>query len=166
MPAKFGTKNCLECNKLIECKIQRDVLRKKFCSKTCHGTYTVKNRPPEMAIKNFNHLADNSKKAHHGENHPLYKHDRSKLRSKRPPYETKQWRNAVFERDNYTCQECKQRGGRLQADHIKPWATHPESRFDINNGRTLCKKCHSKTETYGIKFANKLRKDGFYAKSK
>lgn len=61
----------------------------------------------------------------------------------------KEWRASVFKRDNYTCQECNDRCGNgksvyLEAHHKKPFATHIESRFDVNNGVTLCKKCHSK----------------------
>lgn len=59
------------------------------------------------------------------------------------------WRNAVFERDDWTCQHCKVRGGFLHADHIKPYATHPDLRLDVDNGRTLCPPCHRKTDTYG-----------------
>src|SRR3990167_451091 len=59
------------------------------------------------------------------------------------------WRKAVFERDDYTCQLCWQRGGRLQADHIKPFKRFPELRHVLSNGRTLCEPCHRKTETYG-----------------
>lgn len=65
--------------------------------------------------------------------------------------EYKEWRRKVFERDGFQCQECGQQGGYLHADHIKPFAFHPELRFDISNGRTLCKQCHYETDTFGSK---------------
>ena len=70
--------------------------------------------------------------------------------------EYKIWRDAVFRRDNYTCQHCGIRGraglGKrivLHADHILPFRSHPELRLEMNNGRTLCVDCHRKTDTYG-----------------
>lgn len=59
------------------------------------------------------------------------------------------WREAVFARDNWTCQDCGLRGCELNADHIKPFALFPELRYAIDNGRTLCVPCHRKTPTYG-----------------
>lgn len=67
------------------------------------------------------------------------------------------WRVAVFERDNYTCQICKKIGGYLHADHILPFAAHVDKRFDIVNGRTLCMKCHRETDTYGGKMHRKMK---------
>ncbi len=61
------------------------------------------------------------------------------------------WREAVFQRDNWTCVFCLVKGGRLNADHIKPFSLFPELRFAIDNGRTLCHQCHKTTDTYGRK---------------
>lgn len=63
------------------------------------------------------------------------------------------WRTTVFERDDYTCIDCCARNGNgvaiyLEAHHIKSFAEYPDLRFDIDNGITLCRGCHKKTETY------------------
>ena len=79
------------------------------------------------------------------------------------------WRDDVFTRDNFTCQECGKRGGNLEAHHIKRFidileeyniksleeANNCEELWNINNGQTLCKKCHEKTDTYFNKYGRK-----------
>lgn len=66
--------------------------------------------------------------------------------------EYKNWRRAVFERDNHACVLCgDNQGGNLNADHIKPFSQFPELRYEISNGRTLCIPCHKETPSYGFK---------------
>ena len=50
----------------------------------------------------------------------------------------------IFKRDDYRCLDCGERGGKLQVDHIFPWATFTRLRFDENNCQTLCMACHYK----------------------
>jgi len=69
----------------------------------------------------------------------------------RSSLEGKKWKRAVLERDRFTCQDCGKVGGLLDADHIKPFSLYPELRFDLSNGRTLCRECHKKTDTYAGK---------------
>jgi 5-methylcytosine-specific restriction endonuclease McrA len=66
----------------------------------------------------------------------------------------------VLERDDYTCQICGQKGNELQVDHIQPWAEYVELRFDINNCRTLCMRCHYKV-TYGREMPITVKKWGY-----
>jgi len=59
----------------------------------------------------------------------------------------RKWRKLVFERDNYTCQECgnKSKKGNpviIHPHHIKSYTKYPELRYNINNGITLCILCH------------------------
>jgi hypothetical protein len=62
--------------------------------------------------------------------------------------EMRVWRRHVFTRDDYTCQACGQRGGKLHADHELPFSLFPDLRFEILNGRTLCEECHKQTPSF------------------
>lgn len=88
-------------------------------------------------------------KQHSGELSPTWigeavKHERTDRQL--PEY--REWRKSVFNRDLYTCQVCGARNGngkyiRLEAHHIFNWNNYPEMRYDIDNGITLCQKCHN-----------------------
>jgi hypothetical protein len=56
------------------------------------------------------------------------------------------FRSAVLERDDWTCQSCGKRGGRLEVHHVKSWAEHPTLRYEPSNGQTLCRPCHNQTK--------------------
>lgn len=80
-------------------------------------------------------------------NHPSWKGGITPINAKlRRSNEYTKWRLSVFERDDYTCQECGDcTGGNLNAHHIKAFAYYPDLRFEISNGITLCETCHAKT---------------------
>ena len=54
-----------------------------------------------------------------------------------------EWRVAVYKRDKYTCQHCRDKSnGSLNAHHIESYKDNPKLRIVITNGITFCKKCH------------------------
>jgi 5-methylcytosine-specific restriction endonuclease McrA len=87
--------------------------------------------------------------AHKGEKCHLWRGGVTPINNQiRSSFEYKNWRRMVFERDNYTCQDCGKRGCRLHAHHKKSFADYHEQRLDIQNGISLCNDCHKKTENY------------------
>lgn len=52
------------------------------------------------------------------------------------------WRKEVFERDNFTCCVCKNRGGILNAHHLESFHICKDLRYKVDNGVTLCHCCH------------------------
>lgn len=86
------------------------------------------------------------------EKHPFWKGGITPINQTiRVSDEYKEWRLSVFTRDNYRCQWCGIRGGKIQADHIFPFSQHKNKRFLLSNGRTLCSGCHKKRTATQLK---------------
>lgn len=84
---------------------------------------------------------------HSNWNPDISQEDREQMR-KYPEYH--QWVQDVYERDDYTCQCCLQRGVSLHAHHIYNYSQHKELRTELSNGITLCETCHKDFHnTYG-----------------
>lgn len=65
------------------------------------------------------------------------------------------WTKEVINRDG-ACVKCRSRH-RLEAHHIYGYADYPHGRVDVNNGATLCHKCHKKYHRkFGTKRVNRV----------
>ncbi|KKN11734.1 hypothetical protein LCGC14_1023620 [marine sediment metagenome] len=88
-------------------------------------------------------------KKHSGEKHWNWKGGRTPLiRLLRQTREYREWRLAVYERDRWTCQDCRKHCGRkdIVAHHKKSFKDYRNLRYERDNGVTLCRKCHLKRE--------------------
>jgi len=86
---------------------------------------------------------ERTSKANGGANSP---HWQGGIARRRDLYKERlrRWRKKIFKRDDYICQCCGKRGGKLHPHHIKSFANHPKLRLDPSNGITLCASCHQK----------------------
>ena len=131
----FIEKICIACGKIYNRPSDigdKAWLRREWCSKTCALKGNKRTLGKLLGAENA---------AWKGGITPI----NAALRSS---YEMTQWRLAVFERDEFTCQACHVRGGKLHAHHILAFSKFPDHRFDVKNGLTLCVDCHKKTDNY------------------
>ena len=136
---------CLICNKKFYVSPTR--LKEKggrFCSLKCFGEWHSENYKKEKCYGWKGGITPITQQIRHSKKY-------------------KKWRQNVFIRDNFTCQRCKQIGDELNAHHKKPFHKFIEEikinlplanlykeamaytpLWDLENGITLCKKCHNK----------------------
>jgi 5-methylcytosine-specific restriction endonuclease McrA len=160
-------KRCSVCSKHFSVERYRTATAK-FCSPRCSQVYQW-GRPDYRKNQVEKHIGQPPSakqrliaRSRRGPLSPNWRGGVTPLHSRiRKQIESVNWRKAVFERDGFTCVFCGKRGGRLNADHIKPFAMFPELRFDLDNGRTLCVDCHRKTETWGWN-KKKMQRTSFY----
>lgn len=90
----------------------------------------------------------------------------------RTSLQARRWKREVLVRDGFACKICGKSGGRLDVDHIVPFSfVYREAvltenfsfLYDIENGRTLCRNCHKKTDTYAKKARNDVHNKIFDA---
>lgn len=129
---------CSVCGKSFDMEYAKGTERLKsksgkiFCSRECYYKY---NR---------------------GKNVYNYNPDRALWKRIRTLSEFIEWRNVVFKRDNYACRFCETTG-QMNVHHIKHFADiikeydiktmddalNCNALWDVNNGITLCVKCHA-----------------------
>ena len=180
---KGGKSRCADCGKELAYRYswRKGIVRCrschfKFLQENPENTYNWKGG---ISVKKCticggkvgDHYSKICRKCYRGENHPWWNGGTSRLSAlirKLPEY--KNWYLSVFKRDNWTCQECnlnEHKANSLSAHHIKSFGlilkenniTSIESAiackelWDINNGITLCRKCHKKTPSFAKKLS-------------
>lgn len=147
-----------------------------YCSRSCTASATTIGRHHSKETKaKLRECHTGDKNCMHGRKGPLsatYKpektdEEREIGRNYNAYYE---WRKKVYERDDYTCMSCGNRGVPLNAHHVESYADNVELRTSLFNGITLCKTCHKNFHhQYGngknnvdqfIEFLNMEKKNG------
>lgn len=144
--AEIGIKKCKFCENDFEYRINHKRVRV-YCSQECYQSNSFKDLTHEQRMQGIKTRSESKKWKEYvesitGKNNKRYKGNRD---ARVYNYELKKWREDVFKRDDYTCQKCNQRGGKLEAHHIKKWAKYKELRTTLSNGITLCYDCHNLT---------------------
>lgn len=151
---------CIDCNKQIG--VSSGFRGNGRCS-SCHAKYRFVGKPENNNWFGVRRI---------GKENPCWNGGKTHIRkSIRGLSEYELWRNEVFKRDNYICQECDVRGGDLEAHHKKEFnkilqefinkynqfspiedketlirlAITYEPFWELSNGMTLCKECHKLT---------------------
>jgi hypothetical protein len=145
---------CKTCSK--EFYVQKYQFDREFCSKSCYnanGITTINCNNCGKQVQKVKNRVDRTKNKRNfcsfkcflsfnrKENCALFKPD---LRIKGLTIALKQWSQRVKERDDYKCQICGNVSKPfLEAHHIKHRDEYPELQLEIENGITLCVRCHA-----------------------
>ena len=131
---------CDYCSKKFMAK-ESELKRKKhkYCSREC-AAKDYKNK--YGGSKSFNWKGGKQREKHNGS------------------YKYSNWRLKVYERDEFTCRECGQKGGKLNAHHQFSWTKFPSLRYELWNGITLCVNCHKKEHSKKQEGKNEYSKKG------
>lgn len=120
-------------------RIEKKTIKCKYCGKDV----ILNQKNPQVYCGKqcyYNWMSENFK----GENSHFYINGSCKeTQNERILFarELRTWRAKVFKRDNFRCVKCNSKIN-IQAHHVKHWAKSKESRFDVDNGITVCLECH------------------------
>lgn len=147
-------KECLVCSDSFKVDPYR-METAKFCSRRCKTAHDKSEESRQLMSEIMHQRVEQGI-------HNMYRGVTKLQQILRHCSQYRQWRIAVYKRDDYTCQTCGVRGGKLNADHITQFAlilfqnsvqSYEDAMkcmelWDVSNGRTLCAPCHRKTDTY------------------
>lgn len=131
--------NCIVCNNIIINRVGAKY-QKKYCNIECYY----------KSLVGKTYIEKQGEKSHFWKGGVTNK---SEIARKNGLYRI--WQNQVFKRDNYLCQNCgkSKKDILLHAHHIIKFSENIEKRYDVNNGVTLCIKCHG--DVHGLNFLDK-----------
>lgn len=120
--------NCEYCGVLFKRKFPSNGDTPRFCSMSCASiAQWESDNPPHVS----------------GEGHWNWKGGvttPNELARRSRKYEN--WQKAVYIRDNNHCTQCGNGHDEIHAHHIFSFAEYPQYRYELWNGKTLCRQCH------------------------
>ena len=136
------TTKCSHCGKEIKVyKYKLEKHKNQFCNRECFRKFNS-----EFLKGPNNPVYGKKLYSIRGENSPHWKDELTEEDREHNRYDEgyRSFVLGVFRRDNFICQCCGYDKGKiLVAHHLNSYNTHKEQRTDINNGITLCNKCHT-----------------------
>lgn len=112
---------------------------------------SVKSRMLKYGVKYITQQEEWKTQYAYGDKNNFWIDGRNKYTLDRSTSQTKTWRRKIYMRDEYKCRCCGSTH-RINAHHIYTYHDNQDIAFEIDNGITLCKKCHIEFhKQYGIK---------------
>ncbi len=118
------TKICIVCNKEYKVSRRKREDIRRFCSHACRGKYF-------SGSMNGNWKGSDALNRDHCDRQSVIMSSEYRV-----------WRKLVVDKDGWKCVLCGKKTS-LVAHHIQCYWEYPELRFDLDNGITLCRSCHT-----------------------
>ena len=156
---------CPACSKCKQCGKQLGLSGNDYCSYACRGKSITKPMGPAERRKRAQARRAAGINIQKGRPRPYLRGplnpawaggtcSERQIAMRRVEY--KIWRQTVFKRDGFACAICASTD-KIEANHIYRWKTHPEKRYDVSNGITLCashhKAIHGKEDNFIARFS-------------